>query len=108
MDAVRQDVELLVKKELEAANKKFPLFRSAHEGYAVILEEADETGCALKILNSQMYLFWQEIKSNTDVKELAERAEKLKRDAIDIAVEAIQTSAMSQKFIDSIGDKNNG
>lgn len=42
MDVVRKDVEALVQKELDAANEKFPLFHSAHEGYAVILEENDE------------------------------------------------------------------
>lgn len=36
MDVVMNDVRLLVKKELAAANKKFPMFASAHEGWAVI------------------------------------------------------------------------
>ena len=39
MDAVKEDVELLVQKELESANKKFPMFHSDHEGYAVLKEE---------------------------------------------------------------------
>lgn len=42
MDVVMNDVRLLVKKELAAANKKFPMFASAHEGWAVIREELQE------------------------------------------------------------------
>lgn len=41
---------LEVKKELLNANKKFKQFNSAHEGYAIILEELDE--------------MWDEIKQN--------------------------------------------
>lgn len=42
MDVVMNDVRLLVKKELAAANKKFPIFASAHEGWAVIREKLQE------------------------------------------------------------------
>ena len=36
MNAVENDVRVLVGKELAAANERFPQFHSAHEGYAVI------------------------------------------------------------------------
>lgn len=39
MNAVESDVEKLVQKELESANRRFPMFRSDHEGAAVIFEE---------------------------------------------------------------------
>ena len=42
MDAVEKDVRLLVKKELRAANQNFPMFHSAHEGWAVIREKMSE------------------------------------------------------------------
>ena len=42
MNAVKQDVEKLVQKELEPANQRFPMFRSDHEGAAVIFEEIEE------------------------------------------------------------------
>ena len=42
MDVVMNDVRLLVKKELAAANQNFPMFHSAHEGWAVIREEMSE------------------------------------------------------------------
>ena len=35
-------VSSIVGEEQQASMEKFPLFHSAHEGYAVILEEVDE------------------------------------------------------------------
>ena len=43
MSTIKSDVEKLVQKELEFANRKFPMFRSDHEGAAVIFEEIEET-----------------------------------------------------------------
>ena len=60
----------LVLRELERARAKFPAFNSAHEGYAVILEELDE--------------MWDEIKRND-----TERA----RD------ECVQVAAMALRFL---------
>ena len=36
MNAVSEDVKMLVKKELESANERFPQFHSEHEGWAII------------------------------------------------------------------------
>lgn len=37
MNAVKQDVENLVQKELKALNQKYPMFHSDHEGGGVYL-----------------------------------------------------------------------
>ena len=42
MNELRKEVEAAAMAELNRANAKFPLFNSTHEGYAVILEEAEE------------------------------------------------------------------
>ena len=42
MNAVETHIRNLVEIELSAANERFPQFHSAHEGYAVILEEVEE------------------------------------------------------------------
>lgn len=39
---MNKEIEVLVKRELEEANKIHPQFSSTHEGYAVILEETEE------------------------------------------------------------------
>ena len=42
MNAVSEDDEKLVEKELISANKQFPAFASEHEAWAVMHEELDE------------------------------------------------------------------
>lgn len=61
-----------VTTELHRARSKFAPFNSAHEGYAVILEELDE--------------LWLEVKANPpDVAQMRE--------------EAIQVAAMAMRFV---------
>lgn len=60
--------------ELRAASEKFAPFNSAHEGYAVLLEEVDE--------------LWDEVKIRTDFRS----REKMRK-------EAIQVAAMALRFV---------
>ena len=68
-----------VTKEYEAASK-FPLFNSAHEGYAVLAEEVDE--------------LWDEVKKNQKIRS----EEKLR-------AEAKQVAAMALKLMVSLAMK---
>lgn len=96
MNAVKEDVEKLVQKELESANQRFPMFRSDHEGYAVIKEEIEESEQALENTKVYLNLLWIGVKENL----VHERIIKyLKRYAEDLACEAIRVAAMAQKFI---------
>ena len=98
MSTIKSDVEKLVQKELEAANQRFPMFRSDHEGYAVIKEEIEESEQALENTKVYLNLLWIGVKENL----VHERNIKyLKRYAEDLACESIQVAAMAQKFIDS-------
>lgn len=63
-----------VVRELATARERFKPFNSAHEGYAVLLEEVDE--------------LWDEVK-----KKPADRDRKLMRE------EAIQVAAMAMRFV---------
>jgi hypothetical protein len=69
-----------VLSELISARKKFPAFRSAHEGYAILLEEIDE--------------LWDEIKGPDDSRQNARTRS-----------EAIQVAAMAIRFIEDVCDK---
>lgn len=100
MDAVRKDVESLVQKELDSANKKFPLFRSAHEGYAVMLEEFEEARRELESAKDSLGNLWASVKINDISSPVF--AESVKEYAVNLAVEAIQTAAMARKFMDSL------
>lgn len=56
------------KKELAAANKKFPMFASAHEGWAVIREELQEVKDDHYML--EQYLenrLWNEVRYNNEI-----------------------------------------
>lgn len=96
MNAVKNDVEQLVKKELAAADEKFPQFHSAHEGYAVILEEVEEFESEFNWGNIMMEAIWRKIKSNDNCKS---NINSLKIHAINAACEAIQVAAMCDKFM---------
>lgn len=99
MNAVKQDVEKLVQKELESANKKFPLFRSDHEGAAVIFEEIEEAKYEMQLLERQFNALWENVKLDRGL--LKPISEGMYSCAIRLACEAIQVAAMAQKFIDS-------
>lgn len=99
MNAVESDVEKLVQKELESANQRFPMFRSDHEGAAVIFEEIEEAREEMKSLEGQFGVLWSNVK--LDRKISGNIAEYIHKYSIRIACEAIQVAAMAQKFIDS-------
>lgn len=101
MNAVEKEVRELVAKELAAANKRFPRFHSAHEGWAVILEECNEADESMANIHKHLYALWDRIKENVSTNA---RTGLLRDAAIDTACEAIQIAAMAQKFADMPGD----
>lgn len=107
MNELRKEVEAAAMAELNRANAKFPLFNSTHEGYAVILEEAEEAQEAMENVNSSLAVFWDRVKG----KEIACFLEKetnqtaIYHQAIDAACEMIQTAAMLLKYEMSLGEK---
>lgn len=66
--------------EVARAKSKFLPFNSAHEGYAVLLEEVDE--------------LWDEVKKNQRV-----------RDKVHMRKEAIQVAAMAVRFVMDVCDQ---
>jgi hypothetical protein len=64
----------LVEKECVRAGARYPKFNSAHEGYAVLLEEVDE--------------LWLEVKKSLK-----------NRDAEAMRAETIQVAAMALRFL---------
>lgn len=97
MDAVEKDVRLLVKKELRAANQNFPMFHSAHEGWAVIREEMSEADEERYLLKQWIeYRLWNEVKGDLQIPK--EDLKEMQYRAVHMAVEAIQMAAMICKL----------
>ncbi len=94
MDVVKADVKRLVKIELAAANKKFRMFASTHEGAAVIQEETIEAANEMDKLRRELNSMWVGVYSN----EPMISTKGVYDTAVSLAVEAIQVAAMARKF----------
>lgn len=100
MNAVSEDVKLLVEKELESANEQFPQFHSEHEGWAIMQEEAEELREECENIRVEMEQSWHRIRAGLPV---ATNVELIGEYAEAAACEAIQVAAMAQKYLDMIG-----
>lgn len=99
MNAIENQVRELVAVELSAANERFPQFHSAHEGYAVILEEAEELEGETDTVKETLSATWNFIKIN-EPKQADYGMKWVYRSAINAACEAIQVAAMCRKFME--------
>ena len=97
MNELRKEVEAAAMAELNRANAKFPLFNSTHEGYAVILEEAEEAQEAMENVKTSLAVLWDRVKG-IEVACFLDQA-------IDAACEMVQTAAMLLKYEMSLGAK---
>ena len=100
MNAIENQVRELVAVELAAANERFPQFHSRHEGYAVILEEVEETKREISALNAWLGNLWCVVVNNRDRQDANNELRKIRGAAINAACEAIQVAAMASKFLD--------
>lgn len=105
MNAAEPELRKLVDLELEAANRENPPFHSAHEGYAVILEEVDETRSAMAVVGQTVEYLWADVRLNMQ-RNFAMRAEALEKNAVRAAAEALQVAAMARKFRQLGGEKH--
>ena len=101
MNAVKQDVEKLAQKELESANQRFPMFRSDHEGAAVICEEIQEAEYELECIKDRFQELWRSVKCDMSSEWISKINTVIMNRSVNLACEAIQVAAMAQKFIDS-------
>lgn len=99
MNAVSEDVKLLVGKELESANERFPQFHSEHEGWAIIAEEAEELREECDSIEMAMEQLWRRIRDGIPTSLQVALVEQYAEAA---ACEAIQVAAMARKYIDML------
>ena len=98
MIATFPELQALMGKELLEANKAHPLFHSLHEGYAVLLEELEESEAALKKVKKGGKSLWEAVRTD-DLGTAKLYCEQLKTEALKLAGEALQTAAMSEKLL---------
>lgn len=89
-------VIFLVGDEMNAANRKFPLFASNHEGYAVIKEEVEEAVEESNLTVDNLEILWSVIRENGAG---LESVSYIKQHAIKAAAEFIQVAAMCEKYV---------
>ena len=97
MNAAEPELRKLVELELEAANRENPPFHSAHEGYAVILEEVEEVRDELAKLNIDVSGLWGFVRRNR-VLAMRDEVYDIENHAVRLAAEALQVAAMARKF----------
>jgi hypothetical protein len=90
------EIQKLVNEELEEANKKYPLFHSDHEAYAVIKEEIEECEEDIRKMEMVLSYFWSNTKRDKNSDNLIIGIKKI---AMHAAAEAIQVAAMCDKTL---------
>lgn len=97
---LKKEVDLLVDRELDRANRENRHFHSDHEGESVIREEWTEAEAEVifcrQWLDEITRAVFQDDPGSADL-----NAEELHKQAIYLACEAIQLAAMARKFTES-------
>jgi hypothetical protein len=91
----KKDIERLVDQELMSANGKYPLFRSPHEAFAVLMEEIEEMETELKVIDFNMTGAWSCVKQDED---MTVHITNIYNRTMYAIMEAIQVAAMCKKF----------
>ena len=95
---MNKEIENLVNRELEEANKIHPQFSSTHEGYALILAETEELAEESEEIEKIIRTWWAYLRKDEDIETQKRRVEKLRIHAVNAVKEAIQVIAMCDKF----------
>lgn len=97
MKELRIGVLNLIREELIRANKEFPLFRSDHEGVAVMEEEYLEAREDYAGIRSEIHALKGAIRVENDeaIRDIVNRIEMMSAES---ACELIQLAAMARKF----------
>lgn len=98
MSRTAETVAATVATELESAQAKFDPMNSAHEGWAVILEEVDELNEDVETIQNGLRVMWPAVRGD-DRNTAREAAQQIADAAERAAVEAIQTAAMARRFL---------
>lgn len=105
-DELYKQIEEAVKDELKAAEEKFSANNSRHESYAVLLEEFEEMKNESEQLNHWIAFIWGNTKDNVPTDILRKTLFNAGIISRKLIAEAIQTSAMIDKFIKFVNNED--
>lgn len=97
MNHVKDQLPALVDAELAAAIHEHGRFHSAHEGYAVMLEEVQEAEDEMVMIKVAMKSIWIAVRNDFSVVG-NEYVREVEAHAVHLAAEAIQVAAMARKM----------
>lgn len=101
-----------IKLELENIKKNYgENYNSAHEGYAVLLEEVEEVEECLRCIRAYIKILLERIRNNFKDMENSDKSVELLmvvmvvEDAKQLAEEAVQVAAVAEKFVQTMAEK---
>lgn len=106
MNVVIDQVKELVQREYRQAKKDHNPIASLHEGYALLLEESEETQEVCDQLKEYTELFWQNVRCD-DPAYAEYNVKSILSVAIDTACEAIQVAAVCKRIMDYLSKEDN-
>ena len=98
----RDEINRLVEAELKEANKKYPLFSSQHEAYAVLKEEVEEMVEEAEKCKEHLQDIWRSTRNDF---ECDYSIKNLRGRALYTVQEGIQVIAMCDKAMTSLEKK---
>lgn len=78
-----------------------PTYHSAHEGFAILMEECQEAQEDSNFMSNRLECIWHGVRDN-ETKTILNNLGELKLYALALAEEAVQCAAVCEKFIGSI------
>lgn len=99
MIVTRDAVKELVAQEYAAAEAAYPPVHSLHEGYAILLEEIEETEDALGRAKNRLCRLWTAAKDD-DLMRARTFTKSAQNFAEQTACEALQSAAVCRRLLD--------
>ena len=105
-NGVSELIKESIKLELENIKKNYgENYNSAHEGYAVLLEEVEEVEECLSYIRTDIKILWERVRNNFKDLENSDKSAELLMvvvNAKQLAEEAIQVAAVAEKFVQTM------
>lgn len=105
-NGVSELIQKSIKLELENIKRNYgENYNSAHEGYAVLLEEVEEVEECLRYIRIDIKNLWERVRNNFKDLENSDKSAELLMvvvNAKQLAEEAVQVAAVAEKFVQTM------